>query len=423
MSGRQLQPVDVFTPNTFPLEENNVYAAREDAERNLRQALSRGQIPVVYGEYGVGKTTLVKKYFFEDERVGRFVHILTPAGKNLDDVAKVVLEALRYRVDVVEERRSGSSVEGSVEAGVFATLKARLTGRLEESETTRSELVVTAPTDHGLLNVMADTEVTIAIDEMHKASDGFRPQLAEMIKAASNLGRRYPRMVVLGTTADASELVKQDEGIDRLIREVRLEPMTDEEARFVVTDGMGKLGLRMSNDAVESIIRTAAGAPALLQEICLDVAERVIGEDRDEIEPGDLAAAIRAFLLSSQARLTQRYMAAIETTGPKRYRKQILRAMAESPSDFVTMDELTKRITGYLEADTPSTTLSGPLQQLKQAEFGEILRDVPRPSEDGRRVYNLNAFKDPRMKAFIRAMHAVEQQGWLPSAKEVAHSS
>jgi hypothetical protein len=37
-----------------------------------------------------------------------------------------------------------------------------------------------------------------------------------------------------------------------------------------------------------------------------------------------------------------------------------------------------------------------------------------------RRVHNLTAFNDPRMKAFIRAMSAGEEQGLLPTESEVA---
>jgi hypothetical protein len=162
------------------------------------------------------------------------------------------------------------------------------------------------------------------------------------------------------------------------------------------------------------------GAPALLQEICLDVAEHAVEAGRDHVTHEDIEASVRSFLLNSQARLTQRYMTVIETIGPRRYRKQILRAMAESPNDFVTMDELTTMVSKYVGEDVPATALSGPLRELKKAEYGEILRDVARPSNDGTRVYNLNAFKDPRMKAFIRAMHAVEAQGLLPSPEDVA---
>ncbi len=415
-----LKPAEVFTPNRFPLEEHNVYAARADAEEKLNAAMARSQVPVVYGEYGVGKTTLIKKHFQEDERTGRFVHILNPADKNVDDIAKVVLEAMGYSVEVSRERSTGSAIEGSAEVGVFATLKAKVRGETTESDTLLEELLVTSPTDQGFLNVLAAAQITLAIDEMHKASEGFRLQLAELIKAASNLGRGYPRIIVLGTTVDASELVRQDEGIDRLIREVRVEPMTDHESRFVVIDGMKKLNITILDDAVETIIRTAAGAPALLQEICLDVAEHAVKAGRNEITREDIEASVRTFLLNSQARLTQRYMTVIETVGPKRYRKQLLRAMAESPNDFVTMNELMSSVSGYLGEEVPATTLSGPLRELKKKEFGEILRDVARPSNDGVRVHNLSAFKDPRMKAFIRAMNAVEDQGLLPDRDAVA---
>src|SRR5207249_356795 len=138
------------------------------------------------------------------------VHFLTPAGKNVDDLARVVLEQLGYRVEVGRSERNTATVEGSLQT-FLAPLTARIMGRVEQSTEAQSELMVTTPTDQGLLNVMADSQLVLAIDEMHKASDGFRIQLAEMIKAVSNLGRQYPRIVILGTTADATELVRRDE--------------------------------------------------------------------------------------------------------------------------------------------------------------------------------------------------------------------
>lgn len=375
---------------------------------------------MIYGEYGVGKTTLVKKFFLREHNEGRLVHILNAANKNMDDVARVVLEQLDYTVEVGGESRSRRSAEGSVEGGgVFVPLKARLTGKMERETVRRTELLVTTPTDQGLLDLMADERLIVAIDEMHKASNGFRLQLAEVLKSVSNLGRGYPRIVVLGTTSDASKLVERDEGIDRLITEIQLEPMTYEEAEFVVREGMLKLGLPIADSLVGRIVRTAAGAPALLQEICLDVAEQVVSDGRREVRDSDIDHAIRLFLTDSQARLTRKYMTAIETTGPKRYRKQILRAMAESEGDYVTMEELMKRVSAQLAEEVPATALSGPLRELKQPGYGSILMDVERPQELDARVYNLTTFKDARMKAYIRAMNAVEDQGLLPDEEEV----
>lgn len=416
----RLHPSDVFTPNRFPIEEHNVYAAREQAERSLARALGRNEVPVIYGEYGVGKTTLTKRYFREEDRAGLVAYIFSPAGKNLDDVARIVLEKLDYSVESQVETTRRTSSEAEIGGGGgFVPFVARFRGAQERGETSRRDLVVTTPTDQGMLELMADEQLILVIDEMHKASDGFRVQLADFIKSTSILGRGYPRLVVLGTTSDATKLVERDEGVDRLLAEIQVAPMTGDEAEFVVRDGMLKLGIAIDDQLVDRIVRTAAGAPALLQEICLDVAERVVGDNRMRANVGDVEEAIRQFLLSSRARLTRKYMTAIETVGPKRYRKQILRAMAESPADYVTMDELVARVSAQLGENVPSTALSGPLRELKQVHLGEILMDVERPMESEERVYNLNAFKDPRMKAFIRVMNQVEAQGLLPSDVEV----
>jgi hypothetical protein len=197
--------------------------------------------------------------------------------------------------------------------------------------------------------------------------------------------------------------------------------MTYGEAAFMVTDGMHKVGVGCSEAIVDRIVRTAAGAPALLQEICLDVAEHVVTKGGLYVDDADVDTAIRSFLRRGQARLTGVYMKAIETTGKRRYRKQILRAMAESGNDFMTMEELTERITMYLGHAVPASALSGPLRQLKSVEYGAILTDVARPSGDAR-VFNLTCFKVPRMKAFIRVMHAVEEAGLLHVARTASRN-
>jgi hypothetical protein len=149
------------------------------------------------------------------------------------------------------------------------------------------------------------------------------------------------------------------------------------------------------------------------------VAEQIVSKAGSTIDQADVDIAIKEFLVRSQARLTATYMKAIETTGRRRYRKQILRAMAESASDFVTMEELTERITGYVGQSVVATALSGPLRQLKEPEYGQILSDVARPTSDAR-VFNLTCFNDARMKAFIRVMHAVEEAGLLPAGGAAA---
>ncbi len=182
----KLRPSDVFTPNRFPLGEHNVYVFRAHAERDLRQAISRGQVPVVYGEYGVGKTTLIKKFFQDADREGRLLHVLSPGGLNFADIAKIALERLGYRVHVSDQMSRSYALEGSTEAGFFGAVRARLAPSVQSAKTSVAELVVKSPTEHRLLQAMAEARVILAVDEMHRASGAFRSQLAEFIKASSN---------------------------------------------------------------------------------------------------------------------------------------------------------------------------------------------------------------------------------------------
>jgi tRNA A37 threonylcarbamoyladenosine biosynthesis protein TsaE len=63
-----LEPNKVFTPGRLPLKPTNVYATRRTAEAELSKAYKRSLVPIVYGEYGVGKTSMVRKFFLDAER-------------------------------------------------------------------------------------------------------------------------------------------------------------------------------------------------------------------------------------------------------------------------------------------------------------------------------------------------------------------
>ncbi|GAA1918925.1 ATP-binding protein [Nocardioides hwasunensis] len=399
------RPDEVFTPTKIPLADTNVYTKRSDPEKALTRYVQRGQIPVVFGEYGVGKTTVVRRFFREADDAGTVVYVSSPAGKELADVFTVVLEHLDYAVETEISRRTGDSQE----------LGARLVahGKLATSNeiNTKYSLVVTSPTSEALIAEMASRQVTLIIDELHRATPSFREDLVDFMKACRGGNDDYPVIVLIGTTLDAERLVGQDPGIDRFVKELLVEPLTDEEARFIVTQGFNRLQLSVPDHLVETIIRTSAGAPTIVQSVCLDMAEACIARDDTFLTPSDYEAAVRTYLAENGRRLAGVYLKAIEQVGPKKYRKQILLAMAEQTHDFANMEEIRTRVSEQLGDDVPATALSGPLRELKSSE-DSILQDVER--REGGRVYNLNSFRDPMMKSFIRFMRELEVQGLVP---------
>lgn len=406
----QLTPADVFTPSRAPLREHNVYVTRTDAEHELESAVSQGDTPLIFGEFGVGKTSLALHFFRGSREDRRLVHFTSPADQALDAVFQQALEQIGYTVErgVVEEQATTDGVEAEI--GLWSVFRARSSASSTDSSTANYELLVQSPTDSAVLDALEDRRLILLIDELHQASVEFRRDLVRLIKTLSDRGASYPVLVLAGTSAQPEMLVQLDPGVDRLVREVPVRPLTTEESGQVVRRGFAKLDIEVSEALLQRLVGTAAGAPSLLHTLCLEAAESARRDLSGMLAAQDVDIAVEKVVQRHYHRLTERYMKATNTTGSKRYREKILRACAESDADFITMEMLVEKVSEYTGENVPRTRLSEPLRHLKSIEYGDILADVPRIDGEGRH-YNLTVFKDPSMKAYVRFLMALEDQG------------
>jgi Holliday junction resolvasome RuvABC ATP-dependent DNA helicase subunit len=413
-----LSPSQVFTLQ-IPVRPTNVYARRGDAEAQLDKQLKRGQVPLIFGEYGVGKTSMARVWSKAAETDSRLVNIESLQGKTLADIQTRILEVLGYRVKRSVERTASDSETMTVNVGFSGgptslpiTLSGTKETASESGRTETDELVVTSPTDSKVLDLAEEAGLVLILDELHQASAEFRDHLTGFLKSYANKSCQRFRIILLGTASDATSLVRTDPGIDRLIQEVHLGAMTEQETEHLVREGMSALAINAESAIVHKIARTSAGSPAIAQYLALEVAEAAFARSPRKVAPTDLKSAIDSFVAMRAKRLNAVYVSAVETTGPRRYRKQVLRAIAESEDEYVSMENIRASVSGYVGEDVPSTALSGPLQQLRSSEYGAVLKDLERLSGTGR-VFNRNTFADPAMKAFIRMRVASEEEGLL----------
>ncbi|MFC6421947.1 ATP-binding protein [Ornithinimicrobium tianjinense] len=401
----------MFTPSRAPLREHNVYVSRADAERELDSAINQGDTPLIFGEFGVGKTSLALHFFRNERDENRLVHFARPDKQSLDAVFRQALEQIGYIVEtsMVEERADSADI--GLSAGLWSVFKARLGASMKDSVATSTELYVKSPTDAAVLDALGLRRMILLIDELHQSDDEFRRDLVRLIKTLSDRGADYPKLVLAGTSAQPELLVRLDEGVDRLVREVPVRPLTRHESDQVVRRGFGKLQIALDDVLVDRLVGTAAGAPSLLHTLCLEAAEHVRGSHSDSLNDDAIDEAIQKVVQRHYHRLTERYMKATNTTGSKRYREKILRACAESDADFITMEMLVEKVSLYTGESVPRTRLSEPLRHLKSPDYGDILADVPRIDGEGRH-YNLTVFRDPSMKAYVRFLMAIEDQGY-----------
>ncbi len=218
---------------------------------------------------------------------------------------------------------------------------------------------------------------------------------------------------------DAERLVEPDPGIDRYVKEMAVALLSHEEARFIVDEGFGRLGLSIDSALADRLVSSAAGAPTIIQSLCLDAAEGALAAKRREVTENDCRLAVHSYLKEHGRRLAGVYLRAIETFGPKRYRKQILQAVATLDSDYATMEDIRNAVSTTLGEEIPSTSLSGPLGALKSGDYGRILQDIER-IVSGDRIHNLTTFTDPMMKSFVRFMGNLDRTALMPSPPELA---
>jgi AAA domain len=405
-----LKPNDVFTPGKLPIRPNNIYAARGEAEKLFLKALRRAMIPIVYGEYGVGKTSMARYALRDKDAKGLLINIESVADKTLADVFARCLEKLGYSVTtkVTTESNTTNAHEqsASAEAGIHwfkAMIASKRTATDGGSNVTEEQFSVTSPTDSKLIEICEAAGVVLLLDELHRATPEFGADLAKFIKSYGNANCHEFKLVLLGTAADASKLVSSDPGIDRLLQEVNLTSMLEPESTFVVTQGMHALAIEIDPQTSSSLVRTSVGSPSILQYLSLELAEAAFDRHPRKVAADDLQLALKTFVETKEARLYKSYVAAVESVGDYRYRKQILRAMAECESEYVTMEVIRTSVCDYLERDVLSSALSGPLRDLKDDRYGAVLSDVDKPDKDGR-LSNYTTFRDPGLKAFIRLL-------------------
>lgn len=403
-----LNPADVFVPGKFPIEESNVYANRGTPQNDTDTALKRSYIPLVFGGYGVGKSSMVIKVAQEFSGTHKIVYIENVYEKSLASVFERVLEELGYEITVqrttTDKSSTGTSASGEISGNAFyvftAKLKTAITGSREHSDTEVTELLVQSPTESKLIDVCEQNSILLIIDELHRASEQMSMDLSAFIKSYANRNCKQFRIGLIGTENEASKLVISDPGTDRVLEEIALNTLSAPESQEIIKTGFDRLKMEVDGNVADALKTYSVGSPFVLQFLCLEVAELAYKRG-DSPTVDDVKSALATYARRKAQRLIRVYRATIETVGAKRYRKQILTAMANSPDEYVTMEYLVDQVSAALDEVVPSTALSGPLRQLKTEKYGKILRDVENPVGGGR-LANYSGFTEPAMKSIIR---------------------
>ncbi len=276
-----------------PVVARETFAGRRDAMSALINAVEEQRVHVVvYGERGIGKTSLAH-VFAETAREARYHVIYASCGTaaNFPDMFRSVLARIPrlYHASVLPNSPEGEK------AGTFETM-------LPEGPFGARELAE-------VLSGVVGTRVIVILDEYDRVVDvNFRREVAELIKNLSDRAARV-QLVITGVALNLDELIGYAPSIRRNIAGLPMTPLAPSEVRDLLRMGEVAAEITYSKDALTLITRMAGGSPYLVRLLGHQAGLTALTAKRDEVSYADARTAVEKVIADWQASLPRRVQA------------------------------------------------------------------------------------------------------------------
>jgi hypothetical protein len=382
-TGRQLSRrtavEEVFTPAT-PIQTNTLFAGRAAQVDKVYSTMhERGRHAILYGERGVGKTSLAN---IVGEKLILQNAIVCQVSADSDDSFSSLWRKIFNKIVVTSTKNV---------AGFLPERRVELT-RL--SEQASSEI-----TTDVVVDTLSRLPLTVVmIDEFDRVESTRVGQLiADTIKALSDRGTGATILIV-GVAADVSELIGHHPSIERSIRQIYLQRMAPHELEEILDNGLGRLELRIRPTLKRKMVTLSNGFPHYTHVLGRYAAFYAVEHSLDEIDDAAFYTAVKASLEDTYHSV-QEYYNKVLSEGDSRTLQPLLLAAAVAPEDesgaFYSSD-----------LKKPLRTIKGkpllmlrPLRhyvdELALAGGGSVLERIGRPKS---RRYR---FRNPVIKPYI----------------------
>lgn len=388
------QVSQVFTPAT-PISEQELFAGRSGPIEKAVDAINqRGQHALVYGERGVGKTSLA--------------NILSSRLISYSGERAI---APRVNCDATDDF---SSLWRKVLAKVRITERTRAPGFAEASQETMRTAAHELPADADvtpdavcdLLVRMGQGRVLLVIfDEFDRLTDQpARRTMADTIKALSD--DAVPATIVIVGVADTvGELIAEHESIDRSLIQIPMPRMEPVELEELLDKGTSKLGMELDLKARHRIVSLSQGLPPYTHRLALHATRSAIRERRRTITEGDVRHAILQTVENAQQSLRDNYRKAVSSPQTGNLFGQVLLACARAKTDafgYFAAADVRKPMSRIMKKRYEIPSFARHLNSFCQPERGRVLR-----KEGAKHRYRYR-FSDPLMQPFVIMKGIVE---------------
>lgn len=340
-----------------PVIGRESFAGRRDALSQLIQAIEQQRVHVViYGERGIGKTSLVH-VFAETAREARYLVLYGSCGTEAEFAA--MFRSFATRIPRLYHRSVLPNSAEAEKGDSFETMLPDSFGPRELAD---------------LFAEVTGTRVIIILDEYDRVLDpAFRRDVAELIKNLSDRAARV-QLVLTGVAQNLDELIGYAPSIRRNIVGLPMRPLNTGEVRELVSIGERAADLRYSEPAIGIVAAMAGGSPYLVRLLAHHAGLSALQTGREEVSEADARAAVERVLTDWNASLPRRVQANLgREEAREHWPLLVAAARAGSSADgFFSVEDVFTELAGQ----SPQTVLERDLRRFSGAHDLLELHDL-----------------------------------------------
>lgn len=369
-----LEASRVFRP-AAPINQRALFAGRVEQLRAVVDAVNQpGQHAIIFGERGVGKTSLANVLYDFLKSEGEDV-IAPKINCDASDDFTSLWQKVFGEVQIVQETR-----------------RAGFTGQKGEKRFNLAELLPKKVRPYDVRRTLAllaqdSNVVIIIIDEFDRVrGEENSALLADTIKTLSD--QDVPAtLVVVGVADDVDQLIREHLSIERALVQIRMPRMSPKEVEEIIALGLARLEMEIEKDALDFITSLSQGLPHYTHLLGLYASREAIDYSTRKIQLPHVDAAMKRAVENAQQSMLSAHHEA--TTSPRKDSlfKEVLLACALAPVDDL----------GYFAAADvrqPIHAITG-----KQYEIPAFARHLNQFCEDARGAI-LKRIGEPRRLRF-----------------------
>jgi Cdc6-like AAA superfamily ATPase len=361
--------MDAFSPGT-PLEDVNLLAGRQkQLDKLLEIVMQKGHHGILYGERGVGKSSLANT--FSTKLLGgvRSLTFITVNCDPSDDYSSVWRKVFR-RLSV-----DGKPLSEKYPDAIYP-----------------DDVVLE------LAGFSLNTIPIIILDEFNELRDeGARNLVAHTVKGLSDKGSRAT-VIIVGVADNVGDLIEENESVSRCLKQVPMHRMFPSELREIITSRLPGVGMDIQPDALAHIVALSRGLPHYTHLLGQQSAKKALEDRKLIVETEHVEKALPACIEDTAQPVREQYHAATLSSRSGNIYKEVLLAAALAQVDdlgYFAPAALQKSLSEILKKPAKVSLFGQHLKNLCEKDHGRILEQI---GSDRKYRYR---FREPMMQPFI----------------------